>query len=142
MQGNNADNNPAVDPPSSIFGINVTSLEVGKEYEISRQQAERARDTGKGAITSWIGAGTVPSLVLMTGEPGGTKGEWENKSVWFLATAPTMRLNAGRTLAAWRPQSLARSTAREKQRGVRQALRREGGGTAVLSRTTNEVANT
>lgn len=52
MQGNNADNNPAVDPPSSIFGINVTGLEVGKEYEISRQQAERATDTGKGAITA------------------------------------------------------------------------------------------
>lgn len=93
IQGNIDDRNPEADPPSSIMGINLTGLETGKEYEISWQQAGRATDTGKGAITVQIGADAVPPLALMTKEPVGTIGEWESKSVWFLATAPTMRLN-------------------------------------------------
>jgi hypothetical protein len=93
IQGNIDDRNPEVDPPSSIMGIDLTGLETGKEYEISWQQTGRATDTGKGAITVQIGAEAMPPLVLMTKEPVGTRGEWESKSVWFLATAPAMRLN-------------------------------------------------
>ena len=93
IQGNIDDRNPEVDPPSSIMGIDLTGLETGKEYEISWQQAGRATDTGQTAVSVLIGAAAVPPLPLMTKEPVGTRGEWESKSVWFLATAPTMRLN-------------------------------------------------
>jgi hypothetical protein len=93
IQGNIDDRNPEVDPPSCIMGIDVTGLETGQEYEISWQQAGRATDTGQTAVSVQIGAGAVPPLALLTKEPVGTRGEWERKSVWFLATAPTMRLN-------------------------------------------------
>ena len=93
MQGNIEDNNPATDPPSSVFGIDLTGLEVGKEYEISWKQAGRITDTGQTAVSVVLGTEGVPPLNLMTKEPVGTRGEWEDKSIWFLATAPTMRLN-------------------------------------------------
>ena len=93
IQGNIDDRDPEVDPPSCVMGIDVTGLETGGEYEISWQQAGRATDTGQTAVSVQIGAGDVPPLALLTKEPVGTRGEWESKSVRFLATAPTMRLN-------------------------------------------------
>jgi len=93
IQGNIDSRNPEVDPPSCIMGIDVTGLEAGKEYEISWQQAGRATDTGQTAVSVQISGVGVPPLPLMTKEPVGTRGEWESKSVWFLAAAPTMRLN-------------------------------------------------
>lgn len=93
MQGNIEDNNPATDPPSSVFGIDLTGLEVGREYEISWKQTGRITDTGQTAVSVVLGTEGVPPLNLMTKEPVGTRGEWEDKSIWFLATAPTMRLN-------------------------------------------------
>ena len=93
IQGSVDNRNPEVDPPSCIMGVDVTGLEAGKEYEISWQQAGRATDTGQTAVSVLIGAAAVPPLPLMTKEPVGTRGEWESKSVWFLATVPTMRLN-------------------------------------------------
>lgn len=93
MQGNIEDNNPATDPPSSVFGIDLTGLEVGQEYEISWKQTGRITDTGQTAVSVVLGTEGVPPLNLMTKEPVGTRGEWEDKSLWFLATAPTMRFN-------------------------------------------------
>jgi len=68
-------------------------LEPGEEYEVSWKQTGRTTDAGTTAISVIIGDGQRPPLPVMTKEPLGTKGEWESKSVWFLATAPTMRFN-------------------------------------------------
>lgn len=51
------------------------------------------RSAGTIAASVVLGDGQKPPLHVMTKEPVGTKGEWESKSAWFLATAPTMRLN-------------------------------------------------
>jgi len=81
--------------PSHIFGGDVTGLQPGEEYEISWQQTGRASDIGTGAVSvrMLIKDDTgVPPVVLLNKEPVGTKGQWETKSAWFTATAPTMRL--------------------------------------------------
>jgi len=79
-----------------MFGGDVVGLKPGEEYEISWQQTGRATDTGTGSVTVRIlsndGTG-VPPVVLLQKEPVATKGQWETKSAWFTATAPTMRLN-------------------------------------------------
>ena len=78
--------------PRSIFGVDITGLQPGQEYEIAWQQTGRTADTGQTAVSVILGDGQKPPLPVMTKEPVGTRGEWESKSVWFLATAPTMRL--------------------------------------------------
>jgi hypothetical protein len=81
--------------PRNMFGGDVVGLKPGEEYEISWQQTGRATDTGTGSVTvrMLINDGTgVPPVVLLQKEPVGTKGQWETKSAWFTATAPTMRL--------------------------------------------------
>lgn len=95
VQGYRADQDGA-SGPWCIFGVDVTGLQPGEEYEISWQQTGRANDTGNGAVLLSM---TVPGeaeqtpLVVFQKETVGTKGEWETKSAWFTATAPTMRLN-------------------------------------------------
>lgn len=89
----NSTDDPSV--PRSMFGGDVVGLKPGEEYEISWQQTGRATDTGTGSVSVRIlnndNTG-VPPLVLINKEPVGTKGQWETKSAWFTATAPTMRL--------------------------------------------------
>jgi hypothetical protein len=95
IQGYQADQDGA-SGPWYIFGADVTGLQPGEEYEISWQQTGRANDTGSGAVLlSMTVPGEVeqPPLVVFHKEPVGTQGEWETKSTWFTATAPTMRLN-------------------------------------------------
>jgi len=92
-QGNFENRDPAPHPPSNLFGVDVTGLKPGEEYEISWQQTGRLTDIGKTGVTVIIDASPEPPLSLLIQEPIGTKGKWESKSVWFLATAPTMRLN-------------------------------------------------
>jgi hypothetical protein len=79
--------------PSHIFGVDVTGLEIGEEYEISWKQTGRTTDTGTAAVTVLIGDEIVPPVVLLARETVGTRGEWETKTGWFTATEPTMRLN-------------------------------------------------
>lgn len=86
-----ANDDPMV--PSHIFGIDMTGLEIGAEYEISWKQTGRATGTGTGAVTVLIGNQVVPPVVLLPREPVATKGEWEAKSGWFTAKDSTMRLN-------------------------------------------------
>jgi hypothetical protein len=89
------DGNDGASGPWCIFGGDVTGLQPGEEYEISWQQTGRASDTGTGAVSvrMLIKDDTgVPPVVLLNKEPVGTKGQWETKSAWFTATAPTMRL--------------------------------------------------
>ncbi len=88
IQGNFENRDPALHPPSRLFGVDVTGLKPGEEYEISWQQTGRLTDIGKTGVTV-----TIDAISLLTQEPVGTKGKWESKSVWFLATAPTMHLN-------------------------------------------------
>ncbi len=87
IQGNFENRDPALHPPSRLFGVDVTGLKPGEEYEISWQQTGRLTDIGKTGVTV-----TIDAISLLTQEPVGTNGKWESKSVWFLATAPTMRL--------------------------------------------------
>jgi hypothetical protein len=91
IQGQSEENEQS--RPRNIFGVDVTGLQPGEEYEISWQQTGRRTDVGTTAVSVVLGDGQKPPLHVMTKEPVGTKGEWESKSVWFLATAPTMRLN-------------------------------------------------
>jgi hypothetical protein len=92
IQGQN-DGNDGTPGPWCIFGVDVTGLQPGEEYEISWQQTGRASDIGTGAVRVIIGDEIAPPLVLLQKEPVATKGQWETKSAWFTATAPTMRLN-------------------------------------------------
>ena len=88
IQGNFENRDLALHPPSNLFGVDVTGLKPGEEYEISWQQTGRLTDVGNTGVTV-----TIDAISLLTQESVGTKGKWESKSVWFLATAPTMRLN-------------------------------------------------
>jgi hypothetical protein len=92
IQGQN-DGNDGASGPRHIFGTDVTGLQPGEEYEISWQQTGRASDIGTGAVQVVIGDESAPAVVLLQKEPVATKGQWETKSAWFTATAPTMRLN-------------------------------------------------
>lgn len=88
IQSNFENRDPALHPPSNLFGVDVTGLKPGEEYEISWQQTGRLTDIGNTGVTV-----TIDAVSLLTQEPVATKGKWESKSVWFLATAPTMHLN-------------------------------------------------
>jgi hypothetical protein len=97
IQGQN-DGNDGASGPRNIFGTNVTGLQPGEEYEISWQQSGRASDIGTGAVRlaifNQVDNQVDPrGVILLDREPVATKGEWELKSAWFTATAPTMRLN-------------------------------------------------
>jgi hypothetical protein len=85
--------------PLCIFGVDVTGLQPGEEYEISWQQTGRASDIGTGAVAVHLHVrnedgqmAVAPPVVLFQKEPVATKGQWETKSAWFTATAPTMRI--------------------------------------------------
>ena len=88
IQGNFENRDPALFPPMNLFGVDVTGLKPGEDYEISWQQTGRLTDIEKTGVTV-----TIDAISLLIQEPVGTKGKWESKSVWFLATASTMRLN-------------------------------------------------
>jgi hypothetical protein len=95
IQGQRDGNDGASGPPRCIFGVDVTGLQPGEEYEISWQQTGRATDIGTGAVLvnmSIPGETGRPPMVLLQKEPVATKGQWETKSAWFTATEPTMRL--------------------------------------------------
>ena len=85
-------------PIKSIMGVDVTSLEPGKNYEISWQQTGRATDLGNCAITATLMASNFPTIVLFAREPVDTKGAWTRMSAEFLAPTDTLRLNIQHTI--------------------------------------------
>ncbi len=93
MQGNFEARDPALHPPSRIFGLDLTGLKPGEEYELSWQQTGRLTDPGSTAVSVTVQAPGETPLSLVAQEPVGAKGKWEKKSVWFVATVPAMRLN-------------------------------------------------
>jgi len=93
VQGNFEARDPALYPPSRIFGLDLTGLKPGEEYELSWQQTGRLTDPGSTAVSVTVQAPGETPLSLVAQEPVGAKGKWVKKTVWFVATAPTMRLN-------------------------------------------------
>jgi hypothetical protein len=93
VQGETPEELINVPPPRSLFGVDLTGLRVGEEYEVSWQQTGRATDIGSGAVSVVIGDGVTPGQPLLYREPVTTKGEWQRQSVTFRATATKMRLN-------------------------------------------------
>jgi len=80
-------------PPRNIFGMDVTGLVVGEEYEIAWLQTGCPSDRGAGAVSVMIGDGASPARILLDKEPVATKGEWQRRRVLFRASAKNMRLS-------------------------------------------------
>lgn len=86
--------------PYCVFGVDMTGLEPGEEYEIQWSQASRATDANHGAITVILTdpANPASNLVLVEKLAVTNKEEWEVKKESFTATAETMRLNVLHTI--------------------------------------------
>jgi len=87
---------PNPNEPWNIFGIDITGLEPGQEYEVSWDQTGRATDLGTSALQVTVGAPAgsgQPAIQLVGGEPVASKGAWEEVSRRFTATSELMTLN-------------------------------------------------
>lgn len=82
--------------PWNIFGINITGLQPGQEYEVSWDQAGRATDIGVSALRVSVGlpaSSGQPAIQLVDREPVTSKGAWQRVSRRFTATGEVMVLN-------------------------------------------------
>ena len=87
---------PHPNEPWNIFGIDITGLEPGQEYEVSWDQAGRDTDLGISALrvtVSLPASSGQPAILLVDREPVASKGAWEEVSRRFTATGAVMRLN-------------------------------------------------
>jgi len=93
---------PNPNEPWNIFGIDMTGLEPGQEYEVSWDQAGRATDIGASALRVTVGlpaSSGQPAIPLVDREPVTLKGGWETVSRRFTATGAVMRLNFNHFIA-------------------------------------------
>lgn len=81
--------------PGCIFGVDMTGLETGAEYELQWAQASRASDLEHGAISVVLTdpANPATNLALVQHLHVANKEKWEVEKHQFTATAVTMRLN-------------------------------------------------